>query len=178
MASKRKSRKEASNEIQDNLVELFGLNNVQHRKEWFRQKAAGKVKEAEKLQLEAAKYIMMADALDQYNTEAMQNTAAMISRGKKRLDGKTAEAMGRRGMLETCGIVYSKTKIHCVNEDLEIQEVAWADKWFTDVVEGLKKSNLSAQERTAFYDRITEYRDEPEGIQSEAGLVMLERLGK
>lgn len=155
-------------------VEKFGLNDVQHRKEFFRAKAGRLQADAGKLMKEAQAFEDKALLLDRLNTQAMKDTLKLTQQGKCRLDGKTGVALAARGLSKVCGLTVKETKLHCVNEDIRLMEVFWADTWVVEMIEGLKGSGFSAMERKEFYDSIKGF-DDAESIQAEAGLHILGR---
>jgi hypothetical protein len=149
-------------------LEQYGLKDVQLRKEYFRQKAAAS-------QSQADEYNTLADRLDSFVTQANKERFKLSQQGMIRLDGKTAQALIRRGLGDTCGIITADTKLLCRKDVVELQPAHWAPAWVADMVDGLKKAGLNAQQRAKFYDTVTIYKDDPEGVQSEAGLLILER---
>lgn len=155
-------------------VEKFGLNDVQHRKEFFRAKAGRLQDDANKLLKQAQDFEDKALLLDRLNTKAMRETIRLTQQGKRRLDGKTGTALATRGLTKVCGLTVKETKLHCVNEDIRLMEVYWADAWVVDMIEGLKGAGFSAQERKEFYDSIHHW-DDAESIEAEAGIHILGR---
>lgn len=155
-------------------VEKFGLNDVQHRKEFFRAKAGRLQADAKKLMEQADAFEDKALLLDMLNSQAMVATLKLAQQGKRRLDGKTGTALASRGLTEVCGMVLADTKLYCVNETIMLQAVYWADAWVVEMIEGLKGSGFSAQERKIFYDSIKGF-DDAESIQAEAGIHILGR---
>ena len=99
----------------------------------------------------------------------------MAKKGYKRLDGKTAKALIARGLQETCDILVVKTKLLCQVDKVELLDAHWAPAWVGDMIKGMKDAGFSAAQRKAFYENIAQYKDDPESIQSEAGLLILER---
>lgn len=150
-----------------NLPDVFGMKDVQLRKEYFRQKAA-------RHQAQADGFNEKADTLDRLNTLANKRTFNMAKKGYKRLDGKTAKALIARDLQETCDILVVKTKLLCRVDKVELLDAHWAPSWVGDMVKGMKDAGFSAQKRKAFYDNIAKYKNDPESIQSEAGLLILE----
>lgn len=149
-------------------LEQYGLKDVQLRKEYFRQKAASNQERADT-------YSALADKLDKLVTQANKERFKLSQQGLIRLDGKTAAALVRRNLGDTCGIITANTKLLCRKDLVELQPAYWAPAWVADMVDGLKKAGFNAQQRARFYDTVTIYKDDPEGIQSEAGLLILER---
>jgi len=148
-------------------LEKYGLKDVQLRKEYFRQKAA-------RHQEQADSFNNKADTLDELNTLANKRMFNLSKKGYKRLDGKTAKALIARDLQETCGILIVQTKLLCRVDKVELQDAHWAPSWVGDMVKGMKDAGFSAQKRKAFYDNIAQYKGDPESIQSEAGLLILE----
>jgi hypothetical protein len=150
-----------------NLKDVYGMKDVQLRKEFFRQKAA-------RHQAQADDFNEKADTLDKLNTLANKRRFKLAQKGYKRLDGKTAKALIARGLQDTCDILIVQTKLFCQASKVELQDAHWAPIWVGDMVKGMKDAGFSAQKRTAFYDNIKQYEGDPESIQSEAGLLILE----
>ena len=149
-------------------LEKYGLKDVQLRKEYFRQKAA-------RHQAQADDFAAKADKLDELNTLANKRMFKLAQKGFIRLDGKTAKALIKRDLEATCGIVCEPTKLHVRKNLVEVQNVHWADAWVPEMVKGMKDAGFSAQARTTFYNNVAQYKDEPETIQAEAGLLILEK---
>lgn len=149
-------------------LEQYGLKDVQLRKEYFRQKAATSQRKADE-------YNYLATRLDSFVTIANKERFKLAQQGMIRLDGKTAEALIRRGLGDTCGIIEANTKLLCRKDVVELKPAHWAPAWCANMIDGLKKAGFNAQQRARFYDTIIIYKDDPEGVQSEAGLLILER---
>lgn len=149
-------------------LEKYGLKDIQLRKEYFRQKAAT-------AQSKADEYNGLADKLDKLADEVNKLRYKLGAQGKIRLDGKTAKALIKRDLEATCGIVHAPTKLHVRKNLVEAQNVHWADAWVGEMVKGMKDAGFSAQARTSFYNNVAQYKDDPDTIQAEAGLLILER---
>jgi hypothetical protein len=149
-------------------MEKYGLKDIQLRKEYFRQKAAT-------AQSKANEFTGLADKLDKMATQVLKLQYKLGAAGKVRLDGKTAKALINRDLESTCGIVHEPTKLHVRKNLVEVQNVHWADAWVPEMVKGMKDAGFSAQARTSFYNNVAQYKDDPETIQAEAGLLILEK---
>lgn len=149
-------------------LEKYGLKDIQLRKEYFRQKAAT-------AQSKADNYSDLADKLDKMATEVNKLQYKLGAQGKTRLDGKSAKALIKRGLESTCGIVHEPTKLHVRKNLVEAQKVHWADAWVGTMIEGMKSAGFSPQARTAFYNTVAQYKGDPDSIQAEAGLLILEK---
>lgn len=149
-------------------LEKYGLKDVQLRKEYFRQKAA-------RHQAQADDFAAKADKLDELNTLANKRMFKLAQKGFIRLDGKTAKALINRGLQETCEIVEAETKLLCQADVVELRMAHWAPAWVAKMVEGLKDAGFTAAQRKTFYDTIAQYKDDPDSVQAEAGLLILGR---
>jgi hypothetical protein len=149
-------------------IEKYGLKDIQLRKEYFRQKAAT-------AQSKANEYSSLADKLDKMATEVNKLQFKLGAAGKTRLDGKTAKALIKRDLEATCGIVHEPTKLHVRKNLVEAQNVYWAEAWVGEMVKGMKDAGFSAQARTAFYNTVAQYKGDPDSVQAEAGLLILEK---
>lgn len=149
-------------------LEKYGLKDIQLRKEYFRQKAAT-------AQSKADEYNHLAEKLDTLTTEVNKLQYKLGAQGKTRLDGKSAKALIKRGLESTCGIVKAPTKLHVRKNLVETQNVYWADTWVGAMIEGMKSAGFSPQARTSFYNTVAQYKGDPDSIQAEAGLLILER---
>jgi len=147
-------------------LETFGLKDIEARKGYFRHKAA-------RLQKEAEEYLNKAKSLDDYTREALKTMTKLGQQGKKRLDGKIAEAIARRKLNKECGLVKARTRLHCTNDTVELLEVYWADGWLVETVDAMKSANVAPSLRSKFYTTLEEHRGDVEGMKAEAGLVLL-----
>ena len=147
-------------------LEVFGLKDIQLRKEYFLQKAA-------RLQKEADALVEMANNLDSLKTKALKTMTKLAQQGKQRLDGKTAKALDGRGIGPDCGLVTAPTRLHCTNDVVELKEVHWADSWVVDMVKSMKDVGLTASQRSRLYSTLENHKGDPEAMQAEAGLVIL-----
>jgi hypothetical protein len=164
-------------------VYTFGMDSVESRIKTFKARSNAafkhsqnimKAAELEKKRAEERheKYEELGEALSDMYFHTKAETNKLRSLGKERIDGKRAQALLKRGLGSTFGIMQSKTLLYCTNDDLELKEMYWANTWAVTMLEDLT-TQITVTEMSRFYDLIEKYKGNKNAILDEAGLIVL-----
>jgi hypothetical protein len=99
----------------------------------------------------------------------------LITRGKKRIDGKRFAALNDRGLGLLAGLEVQNTLLYCTGKSVEVKAMYWADLWVVDMLDSLSTICL-ASDMSKFYTFMKCHRDNKKEILSEAGLLVLSKV--